>query len=155
MGVLAAVTVFCWRRLARLTAAVARCWRGSVPAALLLLGYARLGLVGAAAVLAVGFVAATVWQVIAPASFAWHVTQRAQGAWRWHTKYRRRWVPAMEGVGLSRLTRDRVLFVPRVLAVHSTRVVDVLDLRLLHGHTPDEVMAAAEGLRHVYEAHRC
>ena len=71
-----------------------RCWRGSVPAALLLLGYARLGLVGAAAVLAVGFVAATVWQVIAPASFAWHVTQRAQGAWRWHTKYRRRWVPA-------------------------------------------------------------
>ncbi len=94
------------------------------------------------------------WQVFAPASYSWHVRQRVRGAWRWHSHYRRHWIGAMEGVGLTRVTRDRVLFVPRVQAVHSTRVVDVLDLRLLHGHTPEEVMAAAEGLRHVYEAHR-
>src|ERR687886_2758208 len=34
LGVLAAVTAFCWRRLARLAAALGRCWRGDVPAGL-------------------------------------------------------------------------------------------------------------------------
>jgi len=155
LGVLAAVAAFAWHRLVRLAGMAARCWRGSAPAAVLLAAYAWHGLVAALVVILAGIAAATIWRAADPVSFAWHVRQRAWGAVRWHGVYRRRWVPAMEGVGLSRVTRDKVLFVPRVQAVHSTRVVDVLDVRLLHGHTPEEVASAAEGLRHVYEAHRC
>ena len=154
LGVLMAGGAFLARQAARLTVAAARAWRGTVPAAAVLLAYVRFGLRGFLVLAVAALLLSGVWQVLAPASYAWHVRARARGAWRWHTHYRRHWVGAMEGVGLTRVTRERVLFVPRVTAVHSTAVVDVLDLRLLHGHTPEEVMAAAEGLRHVYEAHR-
>jgi DNA segregation ATPase FtsK/SpoIIIE, S-DNA-T family len=60
----------------------------------------------------------------------------------------------MDGTGLTRTTPSREVYVPRVVAVRSTPVVDTLHVRLLHGQTPEEVAAAAEGLRHVFEAHR-
>ena len=155
LGVLVAVTAALSRRTARLVSVLVACWRVTLPAAAFLLAYATYGTRGVLLAGVAGFAAGTVWQVVDPVSYAWQVTGRARGAYRWHTKYRRRWVPAMEGVGLSKVSRDRVLYVPRVHAAHSTRIVDILDVRLLHGHTPEEVMAAAEGLRHVYEAHRC
>jgi S-DNA-T family DNA segregation ATPase FtsK/SpoIIIE len=42
-----------------------------------------------------------------------------------------------------------------VTDVRSTRVVDTVFVRLLHGQTPAELAQQAEGLRHVFGAHRC
>jgi S-DNA-T family DNA segregation ATPase FtsK/SpoIIIE len=61
----------------------------------------------------------------------------------------------MDGTGLTRSTPDRQVYVPRVTDVRSTPVVDTLYVRLLHGQTPTEIAQQAEGLRHVYAAHRC
>jgi DNA segregation ATPase FtsK/SpoIIIE, S-DNA-T family len=155
LGVTLAAVAFFWRQTVRLVAVLARCWRGTLPAALLTVGYLRHGEIGLAVVLAVVAAAGAVWQWRWPASFARCVVQRAYGAVRWHTVYRRRWTVAMDACGLAWVSRDRVLFVPRVTAVHSTRVVDVLDLRLLHGQTPESVGEQAEALRHVFAAHRC
>jgi S-DNA-T family DNA segregation ATPase FtsK/SpoIIIE len=102
-------------------------------------------------VMAVGLVWARRW----PTSFDQHIVQPVRGAWRWQTKYRSGWHPAMDGTGLTRSTPTRQVYVPRVTSVHSTRVVDTLHVRLLHGQTPAELARQGEGLRHVYEAHRC
>jgi DNA segregation ATPase FtsK/SpoIIIE, S-DNA-T family len=155
LGITLAAVAFAYRRVLRLAAVLARCWRGSVPAALLSAGYLRHGELGFAVVLAVLATIAGVWWWRSPTSFARHVVQRAYGAVRWHTVYRRRWPTALDACGLAWVSRDRVLFVPRVTAVHSTRVVDVLDVRLLHGQTPEQVGEQAEALRHVFGAHRC
>jgi len=61
----------------------------------------------------------------------------------------------MDGTGLTRTTPSREVYVPRVARVRSTPVVDTLHVRLLHGQTPEELAQAAEGLRHVFQAHRC
>jgi DNA segregation ATPase FtsK/SpoIIIE, S-DNA-T family len=101
--------------------------------------------------MAIGLVWARRW----PESFSLHVTQRVRGAYRWHLKYRRGFHPAMDGTGRTRSTPSREVYVPRVTAVRSTPVVDTLYVRLLHGQTPTELAQQAEGLRHVYAAHRC
>jgi S-DNA-T family DNA segregation ATPase FtsK/SpoIIIE len=132
-----------------------RSWRLTVPAALAAYAYSRFGVHGVITLAAVAVAVAGGWHRRHPDSFDRHVTQHARGVWRWNLRYRRRWHPAMDGVGLARTTPERVVYVPRVKAVRSTPVVDTLHLRLLHGHTPDDVAARAEGLRHVFGAHRC
>jgi S-DNA-T family DNA segregation ATPase FtsK/SpoIIIE len=132
-----------------------RAWRISLPG-LLILGFSwRWHLPGSLAALGALVLAGVLWHRRWPDSFSRHVVRRARGTWRWNTRYRRLWHPAMDGVGLTKTTPARVVYVPQVVAVHSTRVVDVLDVRLLHGHTPDDVAASAEGLRHVFGAYRC
>jgi hypothetical protein len=155
LGVTLAAIAFLYRRLLRLVAVLARCWRGTAPAALLAAGYLRHGELGFAVVLAMLATVGGVWWWRWPISFMRHVVHRAYGAVRWHSVYRRGWAVAMDACGLAWVSRDRVLFVPRVDAVHSTRVVDVLDVRLLHGQTPEQVGEQAEALRHVFGAHRC
>jgi len=83
-----------------------------------------------------------------PRSFDARVTQRLRGGWRWLVHYRRRWYPALRGCGLARVSPDRQVFVPRVAKVLSTRWVDTLHVRLLHGHTPEDLSTRAENLRH-------
>jgi DNA segregation ATPase FtsK/SpoIIIE, S-DNA-T family len=155
LGVTLAAIAFLYRRLLRLVAVLARCWRGTAPAALLAAGYLRHGELGFAVVLAMLATVGGVWWWRWPISFMRHVVHRAYGAVRWHSVYRRGRAVAMDACGLAWVSRDRVLFVPRVDAVHSTRVVDVLDVRLLHGQTPEQVGEQAEALRHVFGAHRC
>jgi DNA segregation ATPase FtsK/SpoIIIE, S-DNA-T family len=95
-----------------------------------------------------------VWALARPASLDRVVIQRARGAWRWAIRYRRVWYPALHGSGLTVTTPDRLVYVPQVTKVRSTSVVDTLHVRLLHGHTPADLAAKAEGLRHSFAVHR-
>jgi S-DNA-T family DNA segregation ATPase FtsK/SpoIIIE len=129
--------------------------RLSVPALVLTVTWWRLDWLGVLAVVMCATSAGLVWAYRWPGSFSRQITQRARGWWRWISLYRRLWFGAMDGTGLTRTTTRRVVYVPRVRQVTSTRVVDSLDVRLLHGHTPEDITAASEGLRHVFGAYRC
>jgi DNA segregation ATPase FtsK/SpoIIIE, S-DNA-T family len=131
-----------------------KAWRVSVPAGLLLVLRARYGTAGPVVLGLVVLVVGGVWWSRWPGSFARLVTRRAYGTWRRWWVYRRRWASVMDGAALSRTTPTAV-YVPQITAVSSTRVVDTIHLRLLHGQTPADVGFAAEGLRHAFEAHRC
>jgi S-DNA-T family DNA segregation ATPase FtsK/SpoIIIE len=132
-----------------------RAWTLTLPAVVLVLIYAARGWLGVITAVVWVMAAGLVWARRWPESFHRNVSQRARGAWRWQTKYRRGWHPAMDGTGLTRTTPSREVYVPNVTAVRSTPVVDTLHVRLLHGQTPAELAQQAEGLRHVYAAHRC
>ncbi|MBT0773164.1 hypothetical protein KIH74_29745 [Kineosporia sp. J2-2] len=153
------VPLFLARHTARAVAWLVRhaltYWGISLPLLVLLLVWARFGRLEAVTVLVWWMALGLAWAYRWPASFSTAVAQPARGVWRWTTKYRRRWHPAMDGTGLTRMTPERQVYVPAVTRVRSTAVVDTLHLRLLHGQTPADVAARAEGLRHVYGAHRC
>lgn len=118
-------------------------------------GRLALGTRGAVVVLALLMLGAACWLWASPRSFDASVTQRLRGGWRWLVHYRRRWYPALHGCGLTRVSPDRQVFVPRVAKVSSTRWVDTLHVRLLHGHTPEDLSTRAESLRHAFGAIRC
>ncbi len=132
-----------------------RGWALTIPVLVLLIAYAKGGPLGVLAISMWAVSIGMVWLRRWPESFHRNITHRARGAWRWQVKYRRRWHPAMDGTGLTRTTPEHLVYVPRVTAVRSTAVVDTLHVRLLHGQTPAELAGQAEGLRHVYAAHRC
>src|SRR4051794_30480301 len=125
------------------------------PLVLLLVGFVELGARGFWIGLSLVMVTAGAWLGLSPASFDRSVLQRLRGWWRWVFHYRRVWYPALEGCGLARITPDRKIFVPKVRKVTSTRWVDTLHVRLLHGHTPEDVAKQSEGLRHAFGALRC
>ncbi|GLY27431.1 FtsK/SpoIIIE domain-containing protein [Kineosporia sp. NBRC 101731] len=153
------VPVFLIRHLAKSCAWIVRqmrtYWGLSLPVIVLLLLWAYLGRLVAVTALTWWLTMGLIWAYRWPASFDTAVAQPTRGVWRWWTKYQRRWHPAMDGTGLTRTTATREVYVPAVTRVRSTPVVDTLHLRLLHGQTPADVAAQAEGLRHVYAAHRC
>src|SRR5204862_5609834 len=126
-----------------------------LPLAGLVAGYLTLGARGVWIALSLVMLAAGSWLGLSPSSFDRLVLQRVRGAWRWITHYRRVWYPALEGCGLARITPDRQVFVPKVRKVTSTRWVDTLHVRLLHGHTPEDLAKQSEGLRHAFGALRC
>jgi len=130
-------------------------WGLSVPVLVLTLLDLRFGRLVAVTALTWWLLGGLVWAYRWPASFNSTVAQPCRGVWRWWFTYRRRWHPAMDGTGLTRTTPDHQVYVPAVTRVRSTRVVDTLHVRLLHGQTPADVAARAEGLRHVFAAHRC
>jgi DNA segregation ATPase FtsK/SpoIIIE, S-DNA-T family len=132
-----------------------RYWTLTVPAFVLLVVYAHLGGWGVITALMWVMAAGLAWARRWPASFDRYITRPVRGWWRWQTKYRRGWYGAMNGTGITRTTPTGEVYVPRVAAVRSTRIVDTLHVDLLHGHTPVELAEQAEGLRHVYRAHRC
>ncbi len=130
-------------------------WGLSLPMFVLLVIWSRFGKLAAVTALTWWLMMGLIWAYRWPASFETAISQPSRGVWRWWTKYKRRWHPAMDGTGLTRVTPDQQVYVPAVTRIRSTAVVDTLHLRLLHGQTPADVAARAEGLRHVYEAHRC
>ncbi|GAB6899847.1 FtsK/SpoIIIE domain-containing protein [Kineosporia succinea] len=153
------IPLFLGRHLLKGTSALVKWaityWGLSLPTLVLLIIWQRFNGLVALTALTWWLLLGLVWAYRWPASFDVAVTQPCRGVWRWWTKYRRLWHPAMDGTGLTRMTPDRQVYVPAVTRVRSTRVVDALHLRLLHGQTPADVAARAEGLRHVYGAHRC
>src|SRR4051794_144983 len=126
-----------------------------VPLVLLLVGFLELGSRGFWIALSLVMLAAGAWLGLSPSSFDRLVLQGVGGWWRWITHYRRIWYPALEGCGLARITPDRKIFVPKVRKVTSTQWVDTLHVRLLHGHTPEDLAKQSEGLRHAFGALRC
>ncbi len=142
------------RVLGRLIATAARHPGLSVVLGLAVACWVRFGrwsLLGYAAAVALGLAG---WLRLSPGSFDRYVVQPARGWLRWTLRYRRLWYPALHGCGLTRTTPDREVYVPQVIKAHSTRVVDTLHVRLLHGHTPEDLARQGEGLRHAFGAHR-
>jgi DNA segregation ATPase FtsK/SpoIIIE, S-DNA-T family len=132
-----------------------RAWVITVPMLLIALAYWYSGASAVVGLVALTLSGGLAWARRWPVSFSRLVVQRFRGTWRWYTAYRRGWHPAMDGTGLTRTTPSRQVYVPRVVKVRSTSVVDTLHVRLLHGQTPEELALVAEGLRHAYRAHRC
>jgi S-DNA-T family DNA segregation ATPase FtsK/SpoIIIE len=132
-----------------------RAWTITVPAVVVAVVWARWGRTAALAVVLAALVALAVWALRWPGPFRDLVVARVLGWFRWRTVYARRWYPAMDAAGLTRTTPSRAVYVPTVTRVRSTRVVDRVDVRLLHGHTPADIATAAESLRHVFRACRC
>src|SRR3954447_12873493 len=126
-----------------------------VPLVLLLVGSLELGSRGFWIALSLVMLAAGAWLGLSPSSFDRLVLQRVRGWGRGGRHDPRIWYPALEGCGLARITPDRKIFVPKVRKVTSTRWVDTLHVRLLHGHTPEDLTKASDGLRHAFGALRC
>ena len=143
------------RALAWVLVRVVRAWGVTGPTALVLLARVWGGPTAGVVVAASGTVGLVVWACWFPGSFSRVVVRRVRGRWRWWSRYARAWHAGMDGTGLTRRTPTGDLYTPRVARIRSGRVVDEIDLRLLHGQTPAEVARAAEGLRHVFAAYRC
>jgi DNA segregation ATPase FtsK/SpoIIIE, S-DNA-T family len=77
------------------------------------------------------------------------------GSWRAVTVYRRLWRAGMLGAGLAATSPQGGDLLPTLRRVRSTRWVDTVTVRLLHGQTPDQFAHAGEQLRHTFAAHRC
>jgi DNA segregation ATPase FtsK/SpoIIIE, S-DNA-T family len=113
------------------------------------------GLVTAGLLVAVLGWAVLAWfRLLAPTVFGRLVGEPVRGHWRWHRVYRRRWREAMSGCGLI-VRHEDVEYLPQVDWIRSNGVVDTLRLRLAAGQTPQDLLDAAEGLRHLYGALRC
>lgn len=130
-----------------------RTWRLSAPVALLAWAWSAHGVIGVVLVVAVLTVGGIVLRYVAPDVFVSHVSGRVRGAIRRTLKYRHLWVSAMDGLNLTRTTGDS-LYAPRVRYVSSTKVVDRLRVKLLHGQTPEDLAGRAEPLRHALGAAR-
>ncbi|MFI7585922.1 cell division protein FtsK [Spongisporangium articulatum] len=146
------------KRLARLAARLVRTlWRHPLTTAALFavaLVWVEFGRQGLLGVLGLTMLSLTAWLWRSPATFDRRVVRPVRGWWRWLTFYRLVWYPVMHGTGLTRTTPDRTIYTPTVTSVSSTRVVDTIGLRLIHGHTPEDFHTQAEGLRHAFRAHR-
>src|SRR4029079_17691801 len=92
-------------------------------------------------------------RLLPPVVWARCVAEPVRGHWRWHRVYRRRWREGMSGCGLI-VRHEEVEYLPQVDRIRSNGVVDTLRLRLAAGQTPQDVLDAAEGLRHLYGALR-
>jgi S-DNA-T family DNA segregation ATPase FtsK/SpoIIIE len=154
-SVLGVIATWTGRLLGKVSVWAVRAWPLTLPATLLLVLYVRFGGWAVTTAVMCALAAGLVWAHRWPGSYSRLVAQRARGGVRWQVRYRRRWHPAMDGTGLTRTTPSRQTYAPKVTGVRSTRVVDTLHVRLLHGQTPLELAQRAEGLRHVYGAHRC
>src|SRR3954453_710041 len=126
----------------------------AIPLVLLLAGSLELGPRGFWIALSLVMLASGAWLGLSPSSFDRLVLQRVRGWWRWVIPYRPIWYPALEGCGLARTPPHPQIFVPKVRKVTSTRWVDTLHVRLLHGHTPEDLAKQSEGLRHAFGALR-
>jgi len=131
----------------------ARRWSITAPLLALAVIYLEWDWRAVVELVAAALVLGAVWRWLHPASFGW-VAGLVLGNWRLTIKYRRRWRGAMLGVGLLVTHRARE-YLPVIRRARSTRWTDTLTVRLLHGQTPEQFALAAEGIRHVYGAHRC
>ncbi|HET9658538.1 MAG TPA: FtsK/SpoIIIE domain-containing protein, partial [Kineosporiaceae bacterium] len=141
------------RQLLRLVRLLVRVWPVSVPVLAGLALWLRFGWLGPVGLVAGLVAVAWVWRESSPVTFDAWVIRRGRGALRGVRLYRRLWWAAMDGTGLSRQTASAV-YVPKVTRITSTRWVDTVSVRLLHGQTPADLQDQAEGLRHVFGAYR-
>ena len=151
------MTAVTGRALARTVLWAARCWSVTLPPALLVVGWVKLGPAPLVAALVAPAALGLGWwwlhwpslaRVLAP------VWSRLLGNWRMTTKYRRLWTAGMLGADLV-IDRRGADHAPIIRAVRSTWWVDDVTVRLLHGQTPEQFTRAAEQLRHTFGAHRC
>jgi len=109
----------------------------------------------AGAGLAAGWVVGMVgWRVRSPHTFGRWVTGRARARFLAWFRYRRRWVRLLTACQLVVLDSGRVR-VPRLLEVRIGDADDLVQVRMLPGHRPDDYSDRAEQLAHAFGAREC
>jgi len=117
-------------------------------AGLLVHPLAGVGVVG-------GWVAGMVlWRVRHPHTFQRWVTDRARARFLAVFRYRRRWVRLLTACHLVVVDGDRVR-VPRLLEVRMGEADDLVQVRMLPGHRPDDYSDRADQLAHAFGAREC
>jgi len=109
---------------------------------------AGVGVVGA------GVVGLMVWRVRSPQTFERWVTARARARFLAWSRYRRRWVRLLTACGLVVADGDRVK-TPRLLDVWIGDCDDLVHLRMVAGHCPDDYSQRCEQLAHAFGAREC
>ncbi|WP_051026881.1 hypothetical protein [Nocardia higoensis] len=109
---------------------------------------AGLGVVG----LAVAGLA--LWRLRSPQTFDRWVTARARARWLALFRYRRRWARLLTACQLVVVDGDQVR-VPRLLDVRIGEADDIVRLRMVAGHGPDDYTRRAEQLAHAFGAEEC
>jgi len=120
----------------------------AVLAGLLVHPLAGLGVAGG------GVVGMVLWRVRSPRTFQRWVTGRARARFLAWFRYRRRWVRLMTACHLVVLDGDRVR-VPRLLEVWIGDYGDVVAVRMVAGHCPDDYTQRVEQLAHAFGAQEC
>ena len=116
-----------------------------------IIALARLsGLVGVAIPILVALVVLFGWSRIHPVSYRRVVVS----GWRWFSVYRYKWQPAMVTCGLAVHLSDRE-YLPTIRKVISDEYLDVVQVRMLVGQSPEEYEAQVSQLAHTFGALGC
>ncbi len=94
------------------------------------------------------------WRLKHPASFRRWITARARARFLAWFRYRRRWVRLLTACGLVVADGDRVR-VPRLHDVWIGDCDDLVHVRMVAGHRPDDYSNRAEQLAHAFGAEEC
>lgn len=95
-----------------------------------------------------------VWRVNRPDSFRRWITARARARFLAWFRYRRRWNGLLTACQLVVLDGDRVR-VPRLLEVWIGETDDLVRVRMVAGHRPDDYLDRIEELAHAFGARAC
>jgi S-DNA-T family DNA segregation ATPase FtsK/SpoIIIE len=144
------LVVNAFRLLGRLCGWLARRPASAALVAAGLVLFLVVGPVGVAVVLVGAGVGLTVWRRTRPASLRRVVGSR----WRWLTRYRRYWQPAMVTCGLAATVGDRE-YLPAVRKVVAGECEDRLLVDLLSGQAPEDFEARTSQLAHTFAATGC
>ncbi|WP_040798879.1 hypothetical protein [Nocardia higoensis] len=120
----------------------------AVAAGLLVHPLAGVGVVGG---WGVGMV---LWRVQSPQTFQRWITARARARFLALFRYRRRWVRLLTACQLVILDGDRVR-VPKLMDVWIGDSDDLIHVRMVAGHRPDDYSDRAEQLAHAFGAREC
>ncbi|WP_280503095.1 hypothetical protein [Nocardia farcinica] len=94
------------------------------------------------------------WRVRSPQTFERWVTGRARARFLAWFRYRRRWVRLLTACHLVVVDGDRVR-VPRLQDVWIGKADDIVHVRMVPGHRPDDYSDRAEQLAHAFGAEEC
>ncbi|MBF6356072.1 hypothetical protein IU449_16240 [Nocardia higoensis] len=94
------------------------------------------------------------WRVRSPQTFERWITARARARFLALFRYRRRWVRLLTACQLVVLDGDRVR-VPRLLEVSIGEADDLVRVRMVPGHRPDDYSDRADQLAHAFGAEEC
>jgi len=120
----------------------------AVLAGVLLHPLAGVGVIGA------GVSGLVVWRAKHPHTFQRWVTGRARARFLAWSRYRRRWVRLLTACGLVVADGDRVR-VPRLRDVWIGDSDDLVVVRMVAGHCPDDYSHRIEQLAHAFGAREC
>lgn len=126
----------------------------SVPLALAVAAAVWLHPLAGAGVAGGWLVGMVLWRAKHPLTFERWVTARARARFLALFRYRRRWASLLTACHLVIVDGDRVR-VPRLLAVWIGDADDLVQVRMLPGHRPDDYSDRAEQLAHAFGAREC
>ncbi|MET7769107.1 hypothetical protein [Nocardia sp. NPDC005366] len=126
----------------------------SIPLVLAVTVGVLLGPVAGVVVVGVFAAGMVLWRRRGPQTFERWITRRARTRFLSWFRYRLRWARLLTACGLS-VTNGEHTFVPRLLAIEIGAGTDLVRLRMLPGHCPDDYRGRAVHLAHAFGAQGC